>query len=176
MNLKQYGLPLALSLSLSACQINPADIGLGFGLSGGSGGGVHFGTGINIPIRAIIGSGNNPEKSGIHIQEEQVISYFAADIDHHRASTQPVRGGFYRKLLGKQGAQSLVQDFYYDSGRKYNEPMLLNQNEVYQFDSLPPSGTLYTYHENGQLASKRELLNQRLISAQYWNVNGHAIR
>lgn len=176
MNIKQYCLPLALSLSLSACQINPSDIGLGFGLSGGSGGGVHFGTGINIPIRAIMGMGNDPAKSGINLQEEPVISYFAAAIDHHRASTKPIRGGFYRQLLGKQGTQSLVQDFYYDSGRKYNEPMLLNQNEVYQFDSLPPSGILYTYHENGQLASKRELLNQRLISAQYWNAYGQAVR
>lgn len=176
MNLKQYCVPLALSLSLNACQVNPGDIGLGFGLSGGSGGGVHFGTGINIPIRAITGMGNHPTQSGINIQEESVISYFDSSINHHRASTKPVRGGFYRKLLGKQGAQSLVQDFYYDSGRKYNEPMLLSQNEVYQFDSLPPSGILYTYHENGQLASKRELLNQRLISAQYWNANGHTIR
>ena len=173
--MKKHLVTCLFACGLSACQVNPADIGLGFGIGGGSGGGVHFGTGINIPIGAF-GVGNNPARSGINIDEEKVVSYFASAEQHHRASSKPVRGGFYRKLLGKQGTQWLVQDFYYDSGRKYNEPMLLSETEAQQFDSLPASGTVYTYHENGQLASKRELSQQRLIQTQYWNANGQMIR
>lgn len=165
---------IAISTVLTACQVNPADIGLGFGIGGGSGSGVHFGTGINIPIRVLSG-GQSSSNSGIRVQDEAIVSYFDSAQGHYQASNKPIRGGFYRKLLGKQGSQWLVQDFYFDTGRKYNEPMLLNPNQVYQFDSLPPSGTFYTYHANGQLASKREYVNQRLRSAQAWNVNGQSI-
>ena len=163
---------------LSACQVSPnlGNVGLGFGLGGGSGSGVHFGTGINIPI-SVMGIPNNPAKTGINLSQEQVVSYFAPASGHYQPSDKPVANGFYRKLLGKQGqSQWLVQDFYYTSGRKYSEPMLLSEHQAYQFDAAPINGTLYTYHENGQLASKRVYQNQRLMASETWSADGRAIR
>lgn len=160
------------ALVLSACS---SGVGIGFGL-GNAGGGVNFGTGISFPLGSL-GSRNDPAKSGINIIEEQVVSYFGTAEQGHKASNKPIEGGFYRRLLGKQGNnQWLVQDYYYDSSRKYNEPMLLSIDDAYRFEALPSSGTFYTYHENGQIASKRVYDKQRLLSSEHWNSAGQSTR
>lgn len=172
MNIKHTTLALLTSLGLAACG---GGIGLGFGL-GNAGGGINFGTGISIPLGGW-GAGNDPAKSGINIVHEEVVSYFAPASQQFAASERPINGGFYRKLLGKQGKNTwLVQDFYYDNERKYNEPMLLGTNEAYRFDALPATGTFYTYHANGQLQSKRVLEQRRLVSLERWDEHGNSIR
>lgn len=162
---------LTTAFTLGACS---SGMNVGFGL-GNSGGGVSFGSGISIPIGGFGTVRNNPARSGINIVDTQVVSYFGSANQAYRASTTPITGGFYRRLLGKQGNLWLVQDHYYNSNKKYNDPMLLSVDAAYRFESLPNSGTFYTYHENGQVASKRVYDNQRLLSSQRWNTAGQAL-
>ena len=167
--LRLYTLTVTAALSLSAC----GSMGIGFGL-GNSGGGVNFGTGISFPIGGL-GVRNDPAKSGINLIDVQVVSYFGTAAQGYKPSDSQIDGGFYRRLLGKQGKLWLVQDYYNDSDRKYNEPMLLSVDEAYRFTALPASGTFYTYHENGQIASKRVYENTRLLKSEQWDNSGRAI-
>ena len=165
-----YTLALAACLALSACK---SGVGIGFGL-GNAGGGVNFGTGISFPLGGW-NTRNDPAKSGINLIDVQVVSYFGSAAQGFKASDNPIDGGFYRRLLGKQGKLWLVQDFYNDSDRKYNEPMLLSADEAYRFDERPERGTFYTYHENGQIASKRTYENARLLQSERWDNTGRAL-
>ena len=167
--LRLYTLTVTAALTLSAC----GSMGIGFGL-GNSGGGVNFGTGISFPLGGL-GVRNDPAKSGINLIDVQVVSYFGTAAQGYKSSDNPIDGGFYRRLLGKQGKLWLVQDYYNDSDRKYNEPMLLSVDEAYRFTALPASGTFYTYHENGQIASKRVYENSRLLKSEQWDNSGHAL-
>ena len=167
--LRIYTLTVTAVLTLSAC----GSMGIGFGL-GNSGGGVNFGTGISFPIGGL-GVRNDAAKSGINLIDVQVVSYFGTAAQGYKSSDNPIDGGFYRRLLGKQGKLWLVQDYYNDSDRKYNEPMLLSVDEAYRFASLPASGTFYTYHENGQIASKRVYENTRLLKSEQWDNSGRAL-
>ena len=167
--LRLYTLTVTAALSLSAC----GSMGIGFGL-GNSGGGVNFGTGISFPIGGL-GVRNDPAKSGINLIDVQVVSYFGTAAQGYKPSDSQIDGGFYRRLLGKQGKLWLVQDYYNDSDRKYNEPMLLSVDEAYRFTALPASGTFYTYHENGQIASKRVYENTRLLKSEQWDNSGRAL-
>ena len=167
--LRIYTLTVTAVLTLSAC----GSMGIGFGL-GNSGGGVNFGTGISFPIGGL-GVRNDAAKSGINLIDVQVVSYFGTAAQGYQPSDNQIDGGFYRRLLGKQGKLWLVQDYYNDSDRKYNEPMLLSVDEAYRFASLPASGTFYTYHENGQIASKRVYENTRLLKSEQWDNSGRAL-
>ena len=167
--LRLYTLTMTAALTLSAC----GSMGIGFGL-GNSGGGVNFGTGISFPLGGL-GVRNDPAKSGINLIDVQVVSYFGTAAQGYKPSDSQIDGGFYRRLLGKQGKLWLVQDYYNDSDRKYNEPMLLSVDEAYRFTALPASGTFYTYHENGQIASKRVYENTRLLKSEQWDNSGRAI-
>ena len=167
--LRLYTLTVTAALTLSAC----GSMGIGFGL-GNSGGGVNFGTGISFPLSGL-GVRNDPAKSGINLIDVQVVSYFGTAAQGYQPSDNQIDGGFYRRLLGKQGKLWLVQDYYNDSDRKYNEPMLLSVDEAYRFTALPASGTFYTYHENGQIASKRVYENTRLLKSEQWDNSGRAL-
>ena len=167
--LRLYTLTMTAALTLSAC----GSMGIGFGL-GNSGGGVNFGTGISFPLGGL-GVRNDPAKSGINLIDVQVVSYFGTAAQGYKPSDSQIDGGFYRRLLGKQGKLWLVQDYYNDSDRKYNEPMLLSVDEAYRFTALPASGTFYTYHENGQIASKRVYENSRLLKSEQWDNSGRAL-
>ena len=167
--LRLYTLTVTAALTLSAC----GSMGIGFGL-GNSGGGVNFGTGISFPLGGL-GVRNDPAKSGINLIDVQVVSYFGTAAQGYKPSDSQIDGGFYRRLLGKQGKLWLVQDYYNDSDRKYNEPMLLSVDEAYRFTALPASGTFYTYHENGQIASKRVYENTRLLKSEQWDNSGRAL-
>ena len=167
--LRLYTLTMTAALTLSAC----GSMGIGFGL-GNSGGGVNFGTGISFPLGGL-GVRNDPAKSGINLIDVQVVSYFGTAAQGYKPSDSQIDGGFYRRLLGKQGKLWLVQDYYNDSDRKYNEPMLLSVDEAYRFTALPASGTFYTYHENGQIASKRVYENTRLLKSEQWDNSGRAL-
>ena len=80
------------------------------------------------------------------------------------------------KLGVKKADYCLVSiDYYNDSDSKYNEPMLLSVDEAYRFTALPASGTFYTYHENGQIASKRVYENTRLLKSEQWDNSGRAL-
>ena len=168
--LRSYTFILTTALALSACS---SGVGIGFGL-GNAGGGVNFGTGITFPIGGL-GVRNDAAKSGINLIDVQVVSYFDTAAQGYKSSDNPIDGGFYRRLLGKQGKLWLVQDYYNDSDRKYNEPMLLSVDEAYRFTALPASGTFYTYHENGQIASKRVYENTRLLKSEQWDNSGRAL-
>ena len=168
--LRSYTFILTTALALSACS---SGVGIGFGL-GNAGGGVNFGTGISFPIGGL-GVRNDAAKSGINLIDVQVVSYFGTAAQGYQPSDNQIDGGFYRRLLGKQGKLWLVQDYYNDSDRKYNEPMLLSMDEAYRFTALPASGTFYTYHENGQIASKRVYENSRLLKSEQWDNSGRAI-
>ena len=168
--LRSYTFILTTALALSACS---SGVGIGFGL-GNAGGGVNFGTGISFPIGGL-GVRNDAAKSGINLIDVQVVSYFGTAAQGYKPSDSQIDGGFYRRLLGKQGKLWLVQDYYNDSDRKYNEPMLLSVDEAYRFTALPASGTFYTYHENGQIASKRVYENSRLLKSEQWDNSGRAL-
>ena len=168
--LRSYTFILTTALALSACS---SGVGIGFGV-GNAGGGVNFGTGISFPIGGL-GVRNDAAKSGINLIDVQVVSYFGTAAQGYKSSDNPIDGGFYRRLLGKQGKLWLVQDYYNDSDRKYNEPMLLSVDEAYRFTALPASGTFYTYHENGQIASKRVYENTRLLKSEQWDNSGRAL-
>ena len=168
--LRSYTFILTTALALSACS---SGVGIGFGL-GNAGGGVNFGTGITFPIGGL-DVRNDAAKSGINLIDVQVVSYFGTAAQGYKSSDNPIDGGFYRRLLGKQGKLWLVQDYYNDSDRKYNEPMLLGVDEAYRFTALPASGTFYTYHENGQIASKRVYENSRLLKSEQWDNSGRAL-
>ena len=169
-SLRKLTLILSTTPALSACS---SGVGIGFGL-GNAGGGVNFGTGITFPIGGL-DVRNDAAKSGINLIDVQVVSYFGTAAQGYKSSDNPIDGGFYRRLLGKQGKLWLVQDYYNDSDRKYNEPMLLSVDEAYRFTALPASGTFYTYHENGQIASKRVYENTRLLKSEQWDNSGRAL-
>ena len=169
-SLRKLTLILSTTAALSSCS---SGVGIGFGL-GNAGGGVNFGTGITFPIGGL-GVRNDAAKSGINLIDVQVVSYFGTAAQGYKSSDNPIDGGFYRRLLGKQGKLWLVQDYYNDSDRKYNEPTPLSVDEAYRFASLPASGTFYTYHENGQIASKRVYENSRLLKSEQWDNSGRAL-
>ena len=89
------------------------------------------------------------------------------------ARNDPAKSGI--NLIDVQVVSYLVQDDYNDSDRKYNAPMLLSVDEAYRFTALPASGTFYTYHENGQIASKRVYENTRLLKSEQWDNSGRAL-
>lgn len=138
---------------LSAC----GGVSLGLGLGGNIGRHVGLGAGINIPI----GNKSHPQanvkdKSGIHIFEEKIITYFDAQ---GQASDNSNKNGYYRRLLSKQTDDNYwVQDFY-STGEKRTEPMLLTAEQLFIFRAHPQNGKHTVYAINGNIMSQQNFLN-----------------
>lgn len=139
------------------------------------------------------------------IIQEPIIAYFSEDAGLLAEegciisgySSTPVKGGFYRKLLGRNSlGYFLTQDFYQDSDKPQSSPFWVKDVEgLNSFDSTyvegpitgyyqngkmsfeshyqdgEPIGTQKFYYNNGQLAYT-DIIKDSVIYAKYWYENG----
>ena len=149
---------LTVLLTVTACSGGISPAGLSIGIGGGSHH-VGIGTALTIPL----GSRSN---GGIHVSEQTVASYFAAD---GQAKNQPVAGGFFRKILSQQsGGLYLVQDFYHDNGQKRTDPMLIEQSQLKNAFAYPQSGSQTLYYPSGNVQTQTQYQQGRAIRSQSW--------
>lgn len=155
-----------LSVALTACGVGMSSngISLGLGLGGLIGNHVGVGTSINIPLTFDKTNTETTQKVGdLNVDEQKIITHFDAQ---GRVSDAAVKGGFFRQLLAKQGNNAyLVQDFY-DNGKKRTEPMILQQNQLFEFRAHPNDGAYTVYAINGNIMQQQNFRNGKLITTE----------
>lgn len=159
MNLKTFVVATSAAVLLAACQAGTPGMSVGIGLGTAIGSHVGLGTSINIPVSMK----RTPSSEGVNIIEEQIVSYFDAQ---GRAVNQAQSDGFYRRLIGKNGGDYTVQDFY-ANGNKRTDPYTINRQQLMTFQVYPENGTLTTYAYNGNVMQQRVFRNGKLIKANY---------
>ncbi|MFV2030701.1 NemA protein [Neisseria sp. S1] len=153
-----------LVLLLGACSVGTPGMSVGIGLGTNIGSNVGLGTSINIPVGFDKNRSAEKSNGGINVIEEQIVTYFDA---RGNTSDSPVKGGYYRQLIGKRGNEYTVQDFYSDHSRKRTDPYILPRSELLNFRAHPAEGTLTTYAYNGNVMQQQTFSNNKLISAKY---------
>lgn len=155
-----------LAVTLAACGVGVSNqgISLGLGLGGTIGRHVGLGTSINIPLTFDKNNTETAQKVGdLNVDEQKIITHFDAQ---GRVSDAAVKGGFFRQLLAKQGNNAyLVQDFY-DNGKKHTDPMILQQNQLFEFRAHPNDGAYTVYAINGNIMQQQNFRNGKLIATK----------
>ena len=83
----------------------------------------------------------------------------------------PREGGYFRKILGTTAeGQTVVQDFYQDSGTPQTAPFLLRPGYEHNFAAEGNDGRIIWYEKDGSISS---LSHYRNGKAQGWEFNFH---
>lgn len=131
-----------LALSLSACAISP------FGSS-------------DIPRdRQTLQRSADAAAASVRQPEMRTIAYFDRQGE---VVSEPVAGGYYRVLLGRNGkGQAVVQDFYQDSQTKQvNAVVIPDDDKLTSFDAADGQGRTVWYSPQGRLLSFSDIEHGR---------------
>ena len=103
--------------------------------------------------------------------KENIIAYYDADGD---AAERPMKGGYYRVLLGRTAeGRAVVQDFYQDSRTKQINPVVIGKDsELKHFSSDVIEGLVVWYTPEGRLTSFAEIHNGKQLRAGKYGENG----
>ena len=103
--------------------------------------------------------------------KENIIAYYDADGD---AAERPMKGGYYRVLLGRTAeGRAVVQDFYQDSRTKQINPVVIGKDsELKNFSSDVIEGLVVWYTPEGRLTSFAEIHNGKQLRAGMYGENG----
>ncbi|GEM_PF-355735 len=103
--------------------------------------------------------------------KENIIAYYDADGD---AAERPMKGGYYRVLLGRTAeGRAVVQDFYQDSRTKQINPVVISKDsELKNFSSDVIEGLVVWYTPEGRLTSFAEIHNGKQLRAGMYGENG----
>ena len=103
--------------------------------------------------------------------KENIIAYYDADGD---AAERPMKGGYYRALLGRTAeGRAVVQDFYQDSRTKQINPVVIGKDsELKNFSSDVIEGLVVWYTPEGRLTSFAEIHNGKQLRAGMYGENG----
>lgn len=104
-------------------------------------------------------------------KESSVIAYF--DADGNLVETAQ-KGGFYRKLLGRNKAGlAVVQDFYQDNQAKQTNPMVVpDDKNLKNFDSAIAEGRVIWYSPEGKVTEFLDYHKGLVQRGGYYNEMG----
>ena len=119
------------------------------------------------PELARVGTDFNNDLSFTPAAEPRVL-HFDAD---GRLRSEPQKDGYFRKILGTTAeGQTVVQDFYQDSGTPQTAPFLLRPGYEHNFAAEGNDGRIIWYEKDGSISS---LSHYRNGKAQGWEFNFH---
>lgn len=103
--------------------------------------------------------------------KENIIAYYDADGD---VAERPMKGGYYRVLLGRTAeGRAVVQDFYQDSRTKQINPVVIGKDsELKNFSSDVIEGLVVWYTPEGRLTNFSEMHNGKRLRAGMYGENG----
>ena len=103
--------------------------------------------------------------------KENIIAYYDADGD---VAERPMKGGYYRVLLGRTAeGRAVVQDFYQDSRTKQINPVVIGKDsELKNFSSDVIEGLVVWYTPEGRLTNFSEMHNGKRLRAAMYGENG----
>lgn len=103
--------------------------------------------------------------------EQKTIAHYNADGD---LATQPMRGGYYRVLLGRDAAgKAVVQDFYQDSQTKQiNAVVIPNDQDLQNFDVAVTEGRTIWYTPEGRVTNFVDIQNGKSLRSGYYDEQG----
>ena len=103
--------------------------------------------------------------------KENIIAYYDADGD---VAERPMKGGYYRVLLGRTAeGRAVVQDFYQDSRTKQINPVVIGKDsELKNFSSDVIEGLVVWYTPDGRLTNFSEMHNGKRLRAGMYGENG----
>ncbi|ASP17732.1 NemA protein [Neisseria sp. 23W00296] len=152
--MKQLAFLLATAAALSACSdTNGTSLSLGIG---GFGRHLGLGTSVNIPI------GGKTALPDAADAGEKTVAHFSAD---GKTADSPVKGGYYRRLIGKRGSVYLVQDFYTED-QKRTDPMELPRSALFDADAHPDNGSRAVYARSGELLNQQVYRNGKAVETK----------
>lgn len=107
-------------------------------------------------------------------QENNIITHFDKD---GNITEQAQKGGFYRKLLGRnpQGL-AVVQDYYQDNQAKQTNPFaIFNDKDLTNFDSAIAQGRVIWYSPSGQITEFLDYHQGLVQRGGYYNQAGQLV-
>lgn len=106
--------------------------------------------------------------------EQNIIAYYNADSE---LSDKPMRGGYYRVLLGRDAqGRAVVQDFYQDTQTKQINPVVLpDDNELKNFDVLVTEGRTIWYTPEGRVTNFTDVRNGKSQRSGYYDEQGRLV-
>ena len=106
--------------------------------------------------------------------QENIIAYYDADGD---AADRPMKGGYYRVLLGRTAeGRAVVQDFYQDSRTKQINPVVISKDsELKNFSSDVIEGLVVWYTPEGRLTNFAEIHDGKSQRAGMYAENGQLV-
>ena len=107
----------------------------------------------------------------IRAAEQNIIAYYNADSE---LVDKPMRGGYYRVLLGRNAqGQAVIQDFYQDSQTKQiNAVVLPDDNELKNFDVSVTEGRTIWYTPEGRITNFTDIHNGKSQRSGYYDEQG----
>ena len=107
---------------------------------------------------------DNSIVSQISNPERQIIAYYD---NNHRESAKPVKGGYYRMLLGRTAeGRAVIQDFYQDNGARQISPVIIPDDTKLKLSTpleIGLNGKMAFYSRKGRLQSIGLYENGRVV-------------
>lgn len=106
--------------------------------------------------------------------EQKIIAYYNADGE---LAAQPMRGGYYRVLLGRNTAgQAVVQDFYQDSqSKQINAVVIPDDKDLQNFDVAASEGRTIWYTPEGRVTNFVDIQNGKSLRSGYYDEQGRLV-
>ncbi|EGY52757.1 hypothetical protein [Neisseria shayeganii] len=103
--------------------------------------------------------------------EQKIIAYYNADGE---LAQQPMRGGYYRMLLGRNAdGKAVVQDFYQDSQTKQiNAVVVPDDKDLQNFDVAVTEGRTIWYTPEGRVTNFVDIQNGKSLRSGYYDEQG----
>ncbi|QMT40964.1 hypothetical protein [Neisseria shayeganii] len=106
--------------------------------------------------------------------EQKIIAYYNADGE---LTQQPMRGGYYRMLLGRNAdGKAVVQDFYQDSQTKQiNAVVVPDDKDLQNFDVAVTEGRTIWYTPEGRVTNFVDIQNGKSLRGGYYDEQGRLV-
>ncbi|MDO4693597.1 MAG: hypothetical protein Q4A62_03085 [Eikenella sp.] len=103
--------------------------------------------------------------------EQKIIAYYNADGE---LAQQPMRGGYYRMLLGRNAeGKAVVQDFYQDSqSKQINAVVIPDDKDLQNFDVAASEGRTIWYTPEGRVTNFVDIQNGKSLRSGYYDEQG----
>ncbi|EGY52730.1 hypothetical protein [Neisseria shayeganii] len=128
----------------------------------------------NIPANtAALNATADHASEQVHVSqsERKIIAYYSSDGE---LAGQPMRGGYYRVLLGRNAdGKAVVQDFYQDNQTKQiNAVVIPNDQDLQNFDVIVSEGRTIWYTPEGRITSFVDIQNGTQLRKGYYDEQG----